>query len=63
MLFRSVNEDGITTVHGVVVRTAPAVCGNDDWHYENGFVGSRRSMETFLYAKDGGLAAMHVAGR
>lgn len=56
-------EDGIATIHGVVVRTAPAACGNDDWHYENGFVGARRSMETFLYAKDGGLAAMHVAGR
>ncbi len=56
-------EDGIATIHGVVVRTAPAACGNDDWHYENGFVGARRSMETFLYAKEGGLAAMHVAGR
>lgn len=56
-----VGEDGIVTIHGVVVRTAPTVCGSDDYHYEGGWVGAPKQMETFLYAKEGGLAAMHVA--
>lgn len=56
-----VGEDGIVTIHGVVVRTAPTVCGSDDYHYEGGWIGAPRQMETFLYAKEGGLAAMHVA--
>lgn len=56
-----VGEDGITTIHGVVVRTAPTVCASDDYHYEGGWIGAPRQMETFLYAKEGGLAAMHVA--
>jgi hypothetical protein len=46
----------------VIVRTAPALCPPDDWHAENGFIGSRRAMETFLYRPEGGLVSMHVAG-
>lgn len=56
-----VGQDGIVTIHGVVVRTAPTVCGSDDYHYEGGWVGAPKQMETFLYVKEGGLAAMHVA--
>lgn len=52
----------IETIDGVLVRVAPALCPADDWHAVNGFVGSRRAMELFLYRPDGGLQAMHVAG-
>jgi hypothetical protein len=52
----------IETIDGVIVRTAPALCPPDDWHAENGFIGSRRAMETFLYRPEGGLVSMHVAG-
>jgi hypothetical protein len=51
----------IETLDGVIVRTAPALCPPDDWHSVNGFIGARQAMETFLYAPDGGLTAMHVA--
>ena len=61
--FRVEDDDILATYQGVVVRTAPTVCGNDDWHFENGFTGARRAMETFLYSKDAGLVAMHVAAR
>lgn len=52
----------IETIDGVIVRTAPAICPIDDWHSDNGFIGSRQAMETFLYRPSGGLSAMHVAG-
>jgi len=52
----------IETIDGVLVRVAPALCPSDDWHAASGFVGSRRAMELFVYAADGGLQAMHVAG-
>lgn len=51
----------IETIESVIVRTAPSVAANDDWHVEHGFVGSARAMETFLYRPEGGLTAMHVA--
>ncbi len=52
----------IETIDGVLVRIAPALCPADDWHAVNGYVGSRRAMELFVYRPDGGLHAMHVAG-
>lgn len=52
----------IETIDGVLVRVAPAICPPDDWHAENGFIGSRQAMETFFYAKAGGLTSMHVSG-
>jgi len=51
----------IETLDGVIVRTAPALCPPDDWHSVHGFVGARQCMQTFLYAHDGGLRAMHVS--
>jgi hypothetical protein len=59
---RVVDSDGIDTVDGVVVRTAPALCPPDDWHSQEGWIGSRQAMETFLYRPGGGLAGMLVAG-
>ena len=52
----------LQTVNSVIVRTAPTLAPPDDWHAQAGFLGSRQCMETYIYAKAGGLAAMHVAG-
>jgi ferredoxin len=52
----------IETLDGVIVRTCPSLSAADDWHSENGFLGSRQAMEAFLYRPEGGLVAMHVAG-
>jgi hypothetical protein len=52
----------IETIDGVIVRTAPAICPPDSWHADNGFIGSRQAMETFIYRPEGGLTAMHIAG-
>lgn len=52
----------IETVQGVIIRQSPSLSAADDWHSENGFLGSRRAMETFVYRSQGGLTAMHVAG-
>lgn len=51
----------IETLDGVIVRVCPSLSAADDWHSENGFLGSRQAMETFLYRPEGGLVAMHVA--
>ncbi len=51
----------IETLDGVIVRTCPSLSTADDWHSENGFIGSRQAMETFLYRPEGGLVALHVA--
>lgn len=51
----------IETLEGVIVRTCPSLSSADDWHSENGFIGSRQAMETFLYRPEGGLVAMHVS--
>lgn len=58
---RIVNEDGLDTIDGVVVRTAPAICPPDDWHSQEGYVGSRQAMESFFYREKGGLDGMIVA--
>ena len=58
---RVIDSDGIDTVDGVVTRTAPALCPPDDWHAQEGWIGSRQAMETFFYARGGGFAGMLVA--
>lgn len=52
----------IDTIAGVITRTSPSVASADDWHVENGYLGSRQAMESFLYRQPGGLDAMFVAG-
>lgn len=52
----------LETIDGVLVRIAPSLGPSDDYHALNGWVGSRRAMELFVYRPGGGLAAMHVAG-
>lgn len=51
----------IETIDGVLTRVAPSLCAPDDWHSSHGFLNTRQCMETFLYAPDGGLTAMHVS--
>ena len=58
---RVIDSDGIDTVDGVVVRTAPALCPPDDWHSQEGWIGSRQAMESWFYRSGGGLAGMLVA--
>jgi len=55
-------EKFIATEDSVVLRTAPSIAPADEWHSANGYVGSRRGMECFVYKPEGGLLAMHVAG-
>ena len=57
---RVIDSDGIDTVDGVVVRIAPALCPPDDWHAQEGWIGSRQAMETFFYDA-GRFAGMLVA--
>lgn len=58
---RVIDSDGIDTVDGVVVRVAPSLCPPDDWHSQEGWIGSRQAMETWFYRPGGGLAGMLVA--
>lgn len=51
----------IETIDGVLTRVAPSLCAPDDWHASQGFVNPRQAMETFLYAHEGGMTAMHVS--
>lgn len=51
----------IETIDGVLTRVSPSLCASDDWHASHGFLNTRQCMETFLYAFDGGLTAMHVS--
>lgn len=39
---------------GVVMRVLPSMSGTDFWHYEHGFVGGRKSAETYLWSRRDG---------
>ena len=58
---RVIDSDGIDTIDGVVVRTAPALCPPDDWHSQEGYLGSLQAMESWFYRAGGGLFGMQVA--
>lgn len=49
---------GTLTEQGVVVRTHPALCPSDQWHFDEGYTGSPRAAQAFVYRKEGGLEAM-----
>lgn len=51
----------IETIDGVLTRVSPSLCAPDDWHASHGFMNTRQCMETFIYAQEGGLTAMHVS--
>jgi predicted transcriptional regulator len=43
------------TEQGVVVRTHPALCPSDQWHFDEGYTGSVRGAQAFVYRVEGGL--------
>jgi hypothetical protein len=51
----------IQTIDGVITRTAPSLSAPDAWHAEEGYVGSLRAMEGFLYHAAGEMVGMDVA--
>jgi hypothetical protein len=46
---------GTLTEQGVLVRTHPALCPSDQWHFDEGYTGSPRGAQAFVYRKEGGL--------
>lgn len=45
----------VNELHGIRVRTLPALCSPDSWHAENGYVGNLRSSEAFVWDRTEGL--------
>ncbi len=43
---------------GIVVRTAPALCSQDVWHAEHGYIGTVRRSQGLLYQRERGLEAI-----
>jgi DNA repair exonuclease SbcCD nuclease subunit len=43
--------------NGVRVRISPALCSEDAWHSERGFVGNLRGAEAYIWSKDEGLVS------
>lgn len=50
----------VSTIDGVIVRTAPTIVPPDSWHVDMGFVGAERAMQEFIYSQPGGLHEMHM---
>jgi hypothetical protein len=46
---------GTLTEQGVLVRTHPALCPSDQWHFDEGYTGSPRGAQAFVYRREGGL--------
>lgn len=51
----------VDELHGVVVRIIPSITAADGWTFDKGFVGSRRSAQSFLYHPTEGLKGMFSA--
>jgi hypothetical protein len=47
-------------IHGVKVRTSPALCPPDAWHAENAYVGAGRAAEALVWHKDEGLVSTAI---
>jgi len=45
----------IETTGGVTIRQHPALCPSDGWHASEGYIGSPRAMDSYLYHADGYL--------
>lgn len=45
----------VNETNGVFHRTLPALCPPDEWHSKNGYVGSHRAAEAFVWNQRGGL--------
>ena len=40
--------------NGIVVRTVSSLSGDDEWHYENGYIGNKQILESFIWDKEKG---------
>jgi predicted phosphodiesterase len=45
-------------LHGIKVRTCPALCGQDKWHHASGYIGTIQTSQGLLFHKDYGLEAV-----
>jgi len=47
--------------HGVVVRVLPSLSATDTWHHTQGYIGSLRAAESYLYSEETGIIGSHLA--
>jgi len=45
----------VNSKHGLVIRSLPCITGTDNWHYSQGYVGTKKAVQTFLWHKEKGL--------
>ena len=50
-----VHHETVDEKDGLKVRTTPAICGIDFWHYASGYVGNLEQLQGFVYNKEKGL--------
>lgn len=50
----------VQELHGVRVRTSPALCPPDAWHSENQYIGNKRSAEAFVWSDNEGMVATAI---
>lgn len=46
---------------GVLVRCLPSLSTADQWHYDNNFLGNKRTIEGYVYHREDGCVATHSA--
>lgn len=44
--------------NGMVIRYVPSIANIDQWHYEKGFIGSKKATVSFVWTKNNGLKEM-----
>ncbi|GIO42491.1 hypothetical protein [Paenibacillus apis] len=49
------SEQAVKEENGVIVRYLSSPSGTDNWHYESGYVGSVRKVQSFIWDKERGL--------
>jgi len=47
----------VDSKHSLVIRSLPCLTGTDSWHYSQGYVGTKKAIQTFLWHKENGLVA------
>jgi hypothetical protein len=52
------HTEDLKTRNGIIFRRISAITGTDAWHYDNGFIGSTRQAQAFLWHKVNGLQAI-----
>ncbi|OPH47611.1 hypothetical protein BC351_10490 [Paenibacillus ferrarius] len=55
------SEQSVTEQNGIIVRHISSVTGTDTWHHSQGFVGSQKKAQSFVYDRDLGLLdVLHI---